>query len=64
MFEILGMRRIHNIHGPHTTDIYISTEFKISYEKQASGRTSCSQNKQQATHKAIDLILKIKNTQS
>ena len=23
MFEILGMRRIHSIHGPHATDVYV-----------------------------------------
>ena len=23
MFEILEMRRIHNIHGPHATDMYV-----------------------------------------
>ena len=23
MLEVLGMRRIHSIHGPHATDLYI-----------------------------------------
>ena len=36
MFEILGMRRIHSIHGPHATDTYI--EYMYNSDKHTDGQ--------------------------